>query len=272
MNTLAIRAVSAVVAVLFLCGVVFWGGHWGYEFIISIAVFGGGLELTRILFHKNEPLFLRISFYVFVALIYLLSCLVPVYSALVFATFSVLYCLMSLTFTAQNTELKDIVFLQAKSILGFFYLGLLPFFAHQLVNLLNGPIWFLTLLAVVFAGDIGAYLVGVSVGKKRIMPTVSPKKSLEGSLGGIVFSIVAILICNQFLHQNPLAMTALGFSAAVVGQFGDLFESLLKRVAEVKDSGRIMPGHGGILDRIDGVLFASPVVLFGALILQQTLI
>jgi phosphatidate cytidylyltransferase len=126
-------------------------------------------------------------------------------------------------------------------------------------------------LAVVFSGDTCAYLVGVLFGKTKILPLVSPKKSLQGSLGGLLGSTLAAVVCWKFMFQDKDLdnLVVLAFVSGFIAQFGDFFESLLKRVADVKDSGSIMPGHGGVLDRIDGVLFASPVILFGVLMLSH---
>jgi phosphatidate cytidylyltransferase len=154
---------------------------------------------------------------------------------------------------------------QAASVLGFVYVGLFSSYAYRLLDLNHGLIWFSFLLAVVFAGDIGAYLVGVLIGKHKINPRFSPKKTWEGSIGGLISSLIAGFVYSQFLPQiqlNTLLITAL--CAGFVAQFGDFFESLIKRVADVKDSGNLMPGHGGVLDRLDGVLFASPLILIVA--------
>ena len=159
---------------------------------------------------------------------------------------------------------------QAKGILGLVYLGLLPGFATHTLNLNLGFLWFFALLAFVFAGDTFSYLTGMMFGKTLLMPSISPKKTVEGALGGLGGSLIAGAIVHVIEPRLPLApLLSLAGLAGLAGQMGDLFESLLKRVANRKDSGRLMPGHGGILDRIDGVLFAAPVVLAGALLIES---
>jgi phosphatidate cytidylyltransferase len=271
MKILLTRFISAAVAVLVLITTIIWGGHLGYEILVSMAVLIGGLELIKILFKDSQSKTHKFAFYFSLISIYFFSCLYPSIVGLVFTLISVLFCLFTLLISKRFSDLKEVSILQSKSILGFFYLGLLPTFAHQILNIPQGHVWFLSLLAIVFAGDIGAYLVGVKFGQRKIMPAVSPKKTLEGAIGGLLFSGLTSVVCASYLNHELVPMLLLGLSAAVVAQFGDLFESLLKRIAEVKDSGKIMPGHGGILDRIDGVLFASPVVLFGALLLEGLL-
>lgn len=125
-------------------------------------------------------------------------------------------------------------------------------------------------LLVVWSTDIGAYFIGKKYGKKKLIPAVSPNKTIEGSIGGIVCAVVVaalyLLITPDkelFVYSLPtmLVLTAI-FS--VVGQFGDLVESSIKRHYDVKDSGNLLPGHGGILDRFDSLLFVFPVMhLFG---------
>jgi phosphatidate cytidylyltransferase len=130
----------------------------------------------------------------------------------------------------------------------------------------NGHLWLFTALAIVWAADSGAYFAGRQFGKRKLAPTVSPNKTIEGLIGGVVAGVV-VGLCGALLAgatgaQLPLvALVAL--AATLASAVGDLYESLLKRHAGVKDSGNLIPGHGGILDRIDGVLAALPVFALG---------
>jgi phosphatidate cytidylyltransferase len=125
-----------------------------------------------------------------------------------------------------------------------------------------GRMWLLFLLAVVMVGDAGAFFVGRTFGKTPLAPVLSPKKTVEGLLGGIAFSVAAAVVLRSFaLPQLALATTAgLGLTMALVGVVGDLFESLLKRSVGIKDTSSLIPGHGGVLDRIDSLLFAAPLL------------
>lgn len=120
-------------------------------------------------------------------------------------------------------------------------------------------------LAIIFTlwiNDTMAYVVGSLIGKTPLSP-ISPKKTWEGTIGGIILAIVAISLIAYFTGRLPVVHAALiAVLAAITGTYGDLFESKLKRLAGVKDSGAIMPGHGGFLDRFDSLLFASTVVWF----------
>jgi phosphatidate cytidylyltransferase len=122
--------------------------------------------------------------------------------------------------------------------------------------------WLMYALLLNWAGDIGAYYIGRPFGKHKLAPVVSPKKTWEGSIASVVTSV---LVAGAYLWHfvpglNPLHILGLTVAANIAGQFGDLAESALKRGAGVKDSGGLLPGHGGFLDRVDSTLFALPVV------------
>ena len=156
---------------------------------------------------------------------------------------------------------KDAPWLVAKQIMGLIYI---PLFLSYLVLIRNGQdgiLWIYFLLIVVFAGDIGALYAGSFLGKHKLCPAVSPGKTIEGSVGGLIANLGAgALFKYLFLPLSSWGLSLIFFiSVGIAGQIGDLFESELKRSAGIKDSGGILPGHGGILDRIDALLFAAPV-------------
>jgi len=152
----------------------------------------------------------------------------------------------------------------AKQILGIIYIPLLLSYLVMIRNAASGIIWICFLLCIVFVGDIGAFYVGSYLGRHKLCPAVSPKKTIEGSIGGLVANLGAgALFKSFFLPALSWGMSILFFlSLGIAGQVGDLFESEYKRSADIKDSGIIVPGHGGILDRIDALLFAAPVAYF----------
>ena len=147
----------------------------------------------------------------------------------------------------------------------------LPF---SLLNLLAFPvsaanpptyqwIWIIALLVFIWVNDTGAYLIGVRFGKHRLCERISPKKSWEGFFGGLVFTFIAALIFAYFHPQIAVYhWIALSVGVVVLGTCGDLFESLLKRTIEIKDSGHSLPGHGGFLDRFDSLLLAVYAMMF----------
>ena len=127
-----------------------------------------------------------------------------------------------------------------------------------------GRSWLLFALLVTFAVDTGAYLVGRSVGRRPIAPSISPNKTWEGSLGGFASAVAAALVLGLVFDLGVPAwqQAMIGGVVGVVGQWGDLIESKLKRIADLKDASSIIPGHGGLLDRLDSVLLTLPAVYY----------
>jgi phosphatidate cytidylyltransferase len=152
----------------------------------------------------------------------------------------------------------------AVTFLGIGYVALLFGFQAALLTGLPGKRWLVFLYVVIWASDIGAYYVGTAFGRHRLYEKISPKKSVEGLVGGVAASMIVALLCKFWLLRSIGAGEAmlLGGGLAVVGTVGDLAESLIKRSVGVKDSGTIFPGHGGMLDRLDSLMFAAPVLFY----------
>jgi phosphatidate cytidylyltransferase len=127
----------------------------------------------------------------------------------------------------------------------------------------------LFVLMVVWASDIGAYLAGRLIGGPRLAPRISPGKTWSGAIGGLLAALVAGIATGAWLGATPLAAGAVAVPLALVSQAGDLLESAIKRWVGVKDSSRLIPGHGGLLDRLDGVLAAAPLAALIVLCLGQ---
>ncbi len=154
----------------------------------------------------------------------------------------------------------------AISLFGLFYVPLLLSHAVLLRALPAGRSWIFLVLFVVMASDSMAYFVGRTWGKHRLYEAVSPKKTIEGSFGGLVGGVLGALICKLlfFAGLGAVDILFLGMGVGAFSQLGDLVESLLKRSFGVKDSGALIPGHGGVLDRLDSLLFAFPVTYYYA--------
>ena len=122
----------------------------------------------------------------------------------------------------------------------------------------------ISIFILIWTNDTFAYIVGKSIGKRKLFEKVSPKKTIEGFVGGVVFAIIASYIISKYyieiVESNTFIWIITALIVSVFGTIGDLIESKFKRIAGVKDSGRIMPGHGGILDRLDSVIFATPII------------
>ena len=127
-------------------------------------------------------------------------------------------------------------------------------------------VFFLAL--VTWATDTGAYYVGSAIGRHKLYPKISPKKSVEGAVGGFLFAVGMAVVCKYWFYHDLMLHDAvcMGAVMGVVGQVGDLAESMIKRSARVKDSGGIMPGHGGMLDRVDSMLLNAPALYYYTLV------
>ena len=158
----------------------------------------------------------------------------------------------------------------ATVLFGFLYLPLLLGHLVLLRTLPQGREWIFTVFLVVMLSDTVAYFVGTAVGKHRLYPAISPKKSVEGAIGGLLGGVMGALLAKFFWFPALpwLLAGGIGLILGVSGQIGDLFESMLKRSYGVKDSGRIIPGHGGLLDRLDSLIFAFPPTYYLVLWIQ----
>ena len=135
--------------------------------------------------------------------------------------------------------------------------------AFDSFSAIEGLSWIIFLLGVTFATDTAAYFVGRAIGSRKLAPNVSPNKTWEGAIGGFLGAVVCGILLNAALDLGAhTAIIALGSAIlGITGQLGDLYESKLKRLAGVKDSGRLFPGHGGVLDRMDSLMW-NVVVLY----------
>ncbi len=161
---------------------------------------------------------------------------------------------------ASDNAIFDII---AKQVLGIVYIPVSLALLIFIKELEGGTLWVIWLLIVVFANDTGALYTGTFFGKTKLSPSISPNKTVEGSAGGAFVAIfVGFIFCQLFFGKWSLSLITIpgAFMLAIAGQIGDLFESAMKRASKIKDSGRILPGHGGMLDRIDGLLLAIPVL------------
>ena len=210
----------------------------------------------------TAPLFVHIGFLASLLTIYLSFVFLPEHAFSIFSMVSILFMIL-LLFTASKTlKLSRITLKQGLGIMGFMYCGVFPGFATKLLQIENGELWLFSLMAIVFSGDTFAYFFGKAFGKHKLYEKLSPKKTIEGSIGGLIGSCVfgAIACFSFFGGENLPQILIVSLLTGAFAQIGDLFESLLKRVAKVKDSGKVMPGHGGILDRVDGIYFGAPVL------------
>ena len=182
-------------------------------------------------------------------------------------------CFIVELFHDSETPLRNV----ATTLMGIFYVAYPISLMLFIPGLITG-VWtaeaFLFYLFIVWGNDVFAYLTGVSIGKHKMAPRISPKKSWEGFVGGIVGALVMGAIGSSVVGGGLVMWLGLAVVVAITSVFGDLVESMFKREANIKDSGNIMPGHGGILDRFDALLISTPfafVYLVGASFILENL-
>lgn len=253
------RIVAAVVGLLLVLPLLIWGGMPG---IILLVCVGGVIaldEYARMAF-PDDNLF---------ALAWMTLCSAAVVTAwlrfpehLAIVAGGVVVLSMAQVTLRPGDTLDGAADKAGRYVLGVGWIaGLMPFLL-SLRSLEHGVSWVFLVMIIAWMGDTGAYFAGRAFGKHPLYPKVSPKKTVEGLLGGFAGSTVGVAVVKLVLlpHLTPWDVIFYGVVASGLGVMGDLCESMLKRAFKVKDSGWIMPGHGGILDRIDSMLFVAPTV------------
>ena len=249
------RVVSGLILIFVVLGIVQYGSPLLFVALVTAAVLVGWMEYCKLLRHMGieiNPIvggilclllvfcFYRNDFY----LVWLAVCLMSLF----------------ITWYASGSALEDALNQVAYSFLGVVYVsGLMSYFI-LLHGMDHGNHILYYLFMVIWSGDIAAYYVGKTIGKTPLAPKISPGKTLEGSGAGLVGS-VAGGVAAHFLFFETLPLNhclIMALLCGTMGQIGDLAESLFKRRAGVKDSGSLIPGHGGVLDRLDSLMFAGP--------------
>ena len=174
-------------------------------------------------------------------------------------------------FLVRPGEMESVAARAALSLLGLWWAGGLLAVTASLRGLPNGMAWVLLAFVLAWGSDTGAYFSGRLFGAHRLYPKVSPNKTWEGALGGVIVATAGAFGCRALLGPQValLDLAWLAPVASILGQAGDLAESMLKRSVGVKDSGSIMPGHGGLFDRVDSLLFVGPVLMAYALAVRN---
>ncbi len=252
------RAISGAIAIPVAAGIVLYGSPWLFFAFVCL--------LMLIACHEYFSMISGIGIegfpYVGMALSVLL--LLTFYLDGRFLTEWGLVTILSLfaAWCAREQNVKVAIDQISFTLLGIFYLGGLSGYFLLLRGLDGGQHWILFLFLVIWTGDIAAYYWGRYIGKKPMAPIVSPGKTWEGAIAGIAGNLAAAGLAKLWFMTGVSAVHCLiaALICGIIGQFGDLAESLLKRNAGVKDSGTIIPGHGGILDRVDSLLFAGPAL------------
>jgi phosphatidate cytidylyltransferase len=253
------RELTALVA----APIAIWIIGWGHPY-----VFDGTMALICVLamseflsFGRKKGYDVSTPLCVAIMLIILAAFVLPTLSV-EFGMFTALLIIPA-SYVLGKKGLEDSLPSSAVAVLATTYVGML---GGSLIRLRNdfqeGSNLVFFLLLVVWLGDTGAYYVGRQFGKHKLSPRISPKKTIEGLMGGVTFSIIAAVVIHYtFFPKFPLLHAIIaGMILSVAGVIGDLAESMWKRSADVKDSGTLIPGHGGFLDRFDSILFTAPIL------------
>lgn len=262
------RVQSALLAAVVILALGFYAGRTGLQISCAVAILLGLREFSRMSFsHWRIRVLVSRLYEVIGALLFVSMFKFPHYSLLCFVAANILHMTTILWLSRETVSNENLLPAMAMGSFGLLYCVLFPFFALEILRLEAGGVWFFFLLLVVFAGDIFAYFGGRQFGRKKLMAQVSPNKTWAGAMAGLGGSCLVGLVYVAFTVPHLVWWPTLLFCllCGFVAQSGDLLVSLVKRVAQVKDSGHIMPGHGGILDRLDGVFIACPLVYAFAL-------
>lgn len=271
------RVITALVALPLLIALIVFAPHWGFFLFILLA---GGIsiwEFCGITFASEHPSGRWVTVLLGMGLMSVLYFAEPFFLPALVAV-SLLIFLFYLFFFKDQTRVTHQI---GSSITGILYGGILLTFIAMLGRDAGdaGWMWIILTLALVWSSDTGAYFAGRAFGKRKLYPSVSPNKSIEGSIGGLISTVLFAFgfdaLFSHFFPDvwtdiSPLLLVLLAIPANLLGQTGDLAESLFKRAHGVKDSGAIIYGHGGILDRIDALFFATPWVYYFYLYAIQT--
>lgn len=241
---------------------------FGLFLLIAVSEFCDLVQL-----HKITSILLALGFYLFfyeanLKPYHIFSNNVTHYSTLVALAITLIVSIKGVLFLFDHKEVKPTIFSKYMYLIGYI---ILPFvfitkipFGEKGYN----PKIIISIFILIWTNDTFAYIVGKAVGKRKLFERVSPKKTIEGFIGGLLFAIVASAIISKYyfdpkeyyFKKSVVIWMTIALIIGVFGTIGDLIESKFKRAAGVKDSGVIMPGHGGILDRLDSVIFVAPII------------
>jgi phosphatidate cytidylyltransferase len=253
------REITALVAAPAIIWLIGWSHEYVFDSVIAIVAVLAMYEFLDLGRHKGYdiPIPLCIAIMLIIMAAFILEGL-----SVEFGMFAALL-LIPASYVFGKRPLEDSLPSSAIALLGTTYVGLL---SGSLIRLRHdfpeGSKLVYFLLLVVWLGDSGAYYVGKTFGKHKLSPRISPKKTIEGLMGGVAASVItAVVIHFTFFREFPLHHAIIaGVILSIAGVIGDLTESMWKRSADVKDSGTLLPGHGGFLDRFDSILFTAPIL------------
>lgn len=270
------RLISAIVMIALLVGMIFLGGipFWIFVGAIQIAAFWELNRACGIISLTN-----RIDIRVAVGMVIAMTMSIAMHyfdfalCALIATTIYLLILLAMFVFKHDIYSSQSVGII----IFAFVYTAVLPSFIGAVRDNFEAGIYLVWIFIIApVASDTFAYLIGSKFGKHKLAPKVSPKKSIEGSVGGVVGAILCVGLYAYFMTGEVdtsdgfiCACLVIGFVCGIISQIGDLAASAIKREHGIKDYSNLIPGHGGVLDRVDSIIFIAPIVYLGAVILDK---
>jgi phosphatidate cytidylyltransferase len=258
------RWITGIIAAPIVFAVIIYDGHGSDVIFVALVM----LLILGALSEYNSMVLKRVSRWEKCEVL-ALSFLIPtaVYLGdtrleLAIITFSAIFVFLVFLFRLRNDPFDSSG--PGKVVFGFIYIPLMMSYLIPIRGSEDGMLWIFFILILAISGDMSAFYVGKTVGKRKLMPHISPGKTIEGTIGLLCGGMTGCIIFKLiFFHALSFAhVLIIGFAGSILGQLGDLCESTIKRAAGVKDSGSLLPGHGGILDRLDSLLFIIPFVYY----------
>jgi phosphatidate cytidylyltransferase len=251
------RIITGVISVPLLIGIIYLAPTWVFIVLVLFVALIGLSEFYSMTGAAASDAIIFGNYLVTAGMFCALLAKSPLYIAALPLFVMVPMALYVLNYRDAKPKMGDI----ARVIMGPFYICVPLVFLAQIARLPQGQWWIFFILAVIFAGDTGSFYFGKWLGKHKLT-RISPGKTWEGAIGGLLSNAGCAGIYGYLFLPSLSATSAmvLAIIIGISGQIGDLAESMLKRISRVKDSGRILPGHGGLLDRIDSLLFAIPIL------------
>ncbi len=264
MNENIKRSLSGLVYVVLLISATLYS-RYSFLILFSFFLVVGTLEFCNLTNLKKEiSLVISVTLFVLFSFFNITN---QTSFLLIFATLFISIKLIYLLFSEQKIKLDK--FSKNVYLIGYVVLPIIILTKIPLIQNIYEPKIIISIFILIWTNDTFAYICGKSVGKNKLFPSISPKKTIEGFIGGVIFAVIAaIFISLHYLKMPIFFWVIIALLVSVFGSIGDLIESKFKRIAGVKDSGNIMPGHGGVLDRLDSVIFVAPFLYLFLQIIQ----
>ena len=261
MNNFLQRALTGILFVVAVLGGIWWH-EYTYLFIFAVISFLGILEIKGLVkaggVHIQTGWAIAIGLYAYIVSFFVIADSISIYWMFLLAPIIAGVFITEL-YRKSDTPVINIActfFAPLYVALPFSFLHILAFYNGEYSSSL-----LFAFLILIWGNDTGAYLIGSTLGRHRLFERISPKKSWEGAIGGFIITLLIAFVLSKIIANFTLInWLFIGGITSIMGVFGDLTESLIKRSVNKKDSGTLLPGHGGILDRFDAVIFAAPMV------------